>query len=45
MKLKHALGLEGGEAVAFVGAGGKTSVMFELAGELTPPVFLTTTTH
>jgi len=45
MKLKRALGLEGGEAVAFVGAGGKTSVMFELAGELTTPVFLTTSTH
>jgi molybdenum cofactor cytidylyltransferase len=45
MKLKRALGLEGGEAVAFVGAGGKTSAMFELAGELKAPVFLTTTTH
>ena len=45
MKLKRALGLEGGEAVAFVGAGGKTSAMFELATELIAPVFLTTTTH
>ena len=45
MKLKHALGLEGGEAVAFVGAGGKTSAMFELAAELAPPVLLSTTTH
>jgi molybdenum cofactor cytidylyltransferase len=45
MKLKHALGLKGGEAVAFVGAGGKTSAMFELAAELTPPVLLSTTTH
>lgn len=45
MKLKRALGLDGGEVVAFVGAGGKTSAMFELAAELAPPVLLTTTTH
>jgi molybdenum cofactor cytidylyltransferase len=45
MKLSRALRLAGGESVAFVGAGGKTSAMFELAGELPPPVFLTTTTH
>jgi molybdenum cofactor cytidylyltransferase len=45
MKLTRALGLYEGEAVAFVGAGGKTSAMFELAGELKGPVCLTTTTH
>jgi molybdenum cofactor cytidylyltransferase len=45
MKLKRGLDLEGGEAVAFVGSGGKTSAMFELAAELAPPVLLSTTTH
>lgn len=45
MKLARALGLSGGEAVAFVGAGGKTSAMFALAAELFPPVILTTSTH
>lgn len=45
MKLACALGLSGGEAVAFVGAGGKTSAMFALAAELPPPVILTTSTH
>lgn len=45
MKLSRALRLAGGESVAFVGAGGKTSAMFALAGELPPPVLLTTTTH
>ena len=45
MKLARALGLSGGEAVAFVGAGGKTSTMFALAAELPPPVILTTSTH
>lgn len=45
MKLSLALGFTGGECVAFVGAGGKTSALFALAGELSPPVVLTTTTH
>jgi len=45
MKLARGLGLQGGETVAIVGAGGKTGSMFALAGELTPPVILTTTTH
>ncbi len=45
MKFTRGLGLKGGEAVAFVGAGGKTSAMFALAGELLPPVVLTTSTH
>ena len=45
MKLVHAFSLKGGESVAFIGAGGKTSAMFALAKELTPPVVLTTTTH
>jgi len=45
MKLFHGLGLKGSETLAFVGAGGKTSALFALAGELKKPVLLTTTTH
>ncbi|HEX8993102.1 MAG TPA: selenium cofactor biosynthesis protein YqeC [Anaerolineales bacterium] len=32
-------------AVAFVGAGGKTTAMFQLARQLPPPVLITTSTH
>ncbi|GAB4420632.1 MAG: molybdenum cofactor cytidylyltransferase [Anaerolineales bacterium] len=50
MNLAHALRLpltseEKMPAIAFVGAGGKTKAMFQLARELPPPVILTTTTH
>jgi molybdenum cofactor cytidylyltransferase len=45
MHLPGAIGLQRGEALAFVGAGGKTSAMFALARALEPPVILTTTTH
>jgi molybdenum cofactor cytidylyltransferase len=45
MNLAKALDLKGGMAVAFVGAGGKTSAMFTLGRELKSPVLLTTTTH
>lgn len=45
MKLSKALGLTGGETVAFVGAGGKTSAMAAIAQELVQPVVMTTTTH
>lgn len=31
--------------IAFVGAGGKTTAMFQLARELKPPVIITATTH
>ena len=31
--------------IAFVGAGGKTTAVFQLARELTPPVLVTSTTH
>ncbi len=34
-----------GFSAAFVGAGGKTTAMFQLARELDPPVILTATTH
>ncbi|MGB7875024.1 MAG: selenium cofactor biosynthesis protein YqeC [Anaerolineales bacterium] len=36
---------EGGPGVAFVGAGGKSTAMFQLARELPPPVIVTATTH
>lgn len=35
----------GNKSVAFVGAGGKTTAMFQLARELTPPVIVSATTH
>jgi molybdenum cofactor cytidylyltransferase len=34
-----------GRTIAFVGAGGKTTALFQLARELPPPVLVTTTTH
>jgi molybdenum cofactor cytidylyltransferase len=45
MYLAQGLGLTGGEAVAFIGAGGKTTAMFALAEALAAPVILTTSTH
>jgi len=36
---------ENSSGVAFVGAGGKTSALFQLARELEPPVIITATTH
>ena len=45
MNLSTALGINRGDSLAFVGAGGKTTAMFALARELEPPVILTTTTH
>ncbi len=45
LSLARALRVERGNCVAFVGAGGKTSAMFELARELAAPVIITTTTH
>ncbi len=37
--------LRDSSATAFVGAGGKTTAMFQLAGELPPPVIVTASTH
>jgi len=45
MDLVQALRLTQTPTVAFVGAGGKTTAMFQLARELPPPVILTATTH
>ncbi len=47
MKLKEALDIKPGEVISLVGAGGKTTLMFALAGELASdgkPVITTTTT-
>ncbi len=45
MKLAQAFRLPSCPIVAFVGAGGKTSALFQLARELDPPVVVTATTH
>lgn len=45
MNLSHALRVTRQTRLAFVGAGGKTTAIFRLAGELPPPVLVTATTH
>ena len=45
MKLSQALRLSPSPCLALVGAGGKTTALFQLARELTPPVIVTATTH
>ncbi len=45
MNLAQAIRVSANEAVAFVGAGGKTTALFQLARQLKPPVILSTTTH
>ncbi len=45
MKLKQALRLSDTACLAFVGSGGKTTALFQLARELSPPVIVTATTH
>ncbi len=45
MQLLDALQLKQPARLAFVGAGGKTTAMFQLARQLLPPVLVTTTTH
>ncbi len=45
MNLAQALRLPSSPTVAFVGAGGKTSALFQLARELKSPVVVTATTH
>ncbi len=45
MNLLDALRFNSGSCVAFVGAGGKTTALFELARQLPSPVLITTTTH
>jgi molybdenum cofactor cytidylyltransferase len=43
--LRKAFRLKAAPQVALVGAGGKTTALFRLAGEYPPPVVVTTTTH
>jgi molybdenum cofactor cytidylyltransferase len=45
LTLARALRFQGPRSAAFVGAGGKTTAMFQLARELGGPVAITTTTH
>jgi molybdenum cofactor cytidylyltransferase len=45
MQLKQAFRIPKTPCVAFVGSGGKTSALFQLARELHPPVIVTATTH
>lgn len=45
MNLADSLRVDTACTIAFAGAGGKTTAMFNLARNLTGPVFLTTTTH
>jgi molybdenum cofactor cytidylyltransferase len=45
MQLLEALKLEAPARVALVGAGGKTTALFQLARQLPGPVIVTTTTH
>ena len=45
LTLAKALRLSSFPSIAFVGAGGKTTAMFQLARELPEPVIVTSTTH
>jgi molybdenum cofactor cytidylyltransferase len=45
LTLAKALRISKPTSIAFAGAGGKTTAMFKLARELTPPVIVTSTTH
>jgi molybdenum cofactor cytidylyltransferase len=45
VELRRAFDIRPGEAIALTGAGGKSGLMFALAGALAQPVLLTTTTH
>jgi molybdenum cofactor cytidylyltransferase len=45
MNLARALRLPATPRLALVGAGGKTTALFQLARQLPPPVIVTTTTH
>ena len=45
LSLQKALRVKSSPAIAFIGSGGKTSAMLQLAGELPSPVMVTATTH
>ena len=45
LSLREALRVSNSPCIAFTGAGGKTTAMFQLARQLPPPVIVTATTH
>ena len=45
LSLARAIRIHSSACVAFVGSGGKTTAMFQLARELPPPVIITATSH
>jgi molybdenum cofactor cytidylyltransferase len=45
LSLAQALRVNSSQCVAFIGAGGKTTAMFQLARQLPPPVIITATSH
>ena len=45
LNLRQTLRAERNSIISFVGAGGKTTAMFQLARQLEPPVVVTCTTH
>ncbi len=45
LALTQALRVNSSPCIAFVGAGGKTTAMFQVARQLTPPVIVTATSH
>jgi len=45
MQLIHALRIPSGSCIAFVGAGGKTTALFQIARQYSGPVIVTATTH
>ena len=45
LTLARALRIGTKDSIAFVGAGGKSTAMFRIARELSPPVFLSVSTH
>lgn len=45
LSLAHALRVNSSLCIAFIGAGGKTTAMFQLARELPEPVIVTATSH
>jgi len=45
LSIAQALRVNSSSSIAFIGAGGKTTAMFQLARQLSPPVIVTATSH
>src|SRR5215208_5701124 len=45
LSLAHALRVNPSSQIAFIGAGGKTTAMFQVARQVLPPVIITATSH